>query len=338
MHEDHDSQSREFIFDPRVFISPPYRQCPRCRAEGSFGVLSIQPWNYTRRCKGCWHSESFPLPELRKHVLYLDQFAISNMMKVLNPNVRSRKREDEDFWLELFRFVDRLCKLQLLVCPDSEFHTEESLVSPFPAPLKRMYELLSGGVTLRRRHAIELLQIHEHVQRWATGRESQTWQFDMRATAYGELDGWQDRLIITTEWGDRHDWINEIRQSRDSIHEGMLEVFARWQNDRHDFWHWFREEARSYSTVLELYKRYYERLDDVNSGAVHPSFADIIPPPAVITVRTIHEALMGVGVAVTELWPVTVDYLASDAVERLPFSRISAMLTAAIFCPSTLRV
>lgn len=175
-----------------------------------------------------------------------------------------------------------------------------------------------------------MLQIHEHVQRWATGREPQAWQFDIRAIAYGELGGWQDRLIITTEWGDRHDWVSEIRRSRDSIYEGMLEVFARWQNEEHDFWHWFREEARSYSAVLELCKRYHERLDGVYSGAVQPSLANITPPPAVITVTTIHEALTKAGIAGTELWPRTVEYLISGAVEKLPFDRISAMLTAAI--------
>jgi len=328
---DDDSQAREFVFDPKVFISKPYRQCPKCRRQASFGVLMIQPHDYRRRCRECWHSETFPLPQLRKKVLYLDQFAISNMMKALNPNAKPQKGEADDLWRELFRTVDRLCKLQLLVCPDSEFHWKESLVSPFLGPLKRMYELLSGGVTLHRRHAIELSQIYKHVQRWATGRESQAWEFDLRAVANGEVDGWWDRLMITTNWGSITDqWADEFRRSRDTVHEGMVEVFQRWRQERRDFWDWFREEARSYRAVLEVYTRYYQRLQDVSSGTVPPSLVGILPPPAVATVTTIHNALTKAGIAQAELWPRTVEYLTSDAVERLPFNRISAMLTAAI--------
>jgi hypothetical protein len=291
----------------------------------------IQPWHYVRRCRECWHSETFSLPELRKKVLYLDQFAISNMMKALNPNAKPRKGDADDFWRELFRTVDRLCKLQLLVCPDSRFHTEESLTSRFAAALKRMYELLSGGVTLHSRHAIELSQIYKHVQCWATEREPEPWEFDVREIANGHLDGWRERFLITANWGGMTDqWADELRQARDAAHEGIVDVFARWRNERRGFWDWFRDEARSYATVLQLYERYYQRLQEVRSGALEPSFASIFPPQAVYTVTTIQDALTKAGVAEVELWPRTVEYLTSEATERLPFNRISAMLTAAI--------
>jgi hypothetical protein len=37
---------------------------------------------YTRRCKGCWHTIDVPLPKIRKKLVYVGQFAVSNMMVV----------------------------------------------------------------------------------------------------------------------------------------------------------------------------------------------------------------------------------------------------------------
>ena len=70
--------------DPRNLISPPYRTCPKC-SHGNFGVFIISGARYTRRCRDCWHTAEFPLPKLRKKIIYLDQFVISNLMKLKNP-------------------------------------------------------------------------------------------------------------------------------------------------------------------------------------------------------------------------------------------------------------
>lgn len=35
-----------------------------------------------RRCRDCWHKQDYHLPELRKKIIYLDQFVISNLMKL----------------------------------------------------------------------------------------------------------------------------------------------------------------------------------------------------------------------------------------------------------------
>src|SRR5690348_16734239 len=62
----------DFVFDPRVFILPPFRDCPSCGREGTYGVLMISGVRYTRRCRECWHADHYPLPPLEKKVIYLD--------------------------------------------------------------------------------------------------------------------------------------------------------------------------------------------------------------------------------------------------------------------------
>ena len=64
--------------DPRDFIDAPFEDCPKC-LQHEFGVLHIHDNSYTRRCRSCWHALTFVLPELRKKVIYLDQFVFSNI-------------------------------------------------------------------------------------------------------------------------------------------------------------------------------------------------------------------------------------------------------------------
>lgn len=330
---DQSRQEGDFVIDPKDFISPPYRQCPKCTSGHSFGVLMVCRQHYVCRCKHCWHSEVFSLPALRKHVLYLDQFVISNMMKALNARARADRggREVDDFWLELFRTIDRLCKLQLLVCPDSEFHSEESLLSPFHQPLKRMYELLSGGVTLYDHKTIQRFQIYEHVQRWARGQDGQPWRFHAADVVRGDLHGWRDSFIVSVNWPHCDEWIEDMRRSRETVHESMLEVFDRWRAERHPFEYWFEEEAQSYGkAVLKDFCRRLRRCHQIVSRQSEPTIGDLFASPAELTVTTIQDGLKETGLADTELLPQTISYLMSDAMQTLPFNRIAAMLYAAM--------
>lgn len=58
-------------------------------------------------------------------------------MKVLNPEMDAYKKgRTDEYWLRLFERLDSLCKLQLIICPDSEFHNNESMVTGFYQQLK----------------------------------------------------------------------------------------------------------------------------------------------------------------------------------------------------------
>jgi len=73
--------STTFKFDPRDFISPPFVSCPEC-SQPSFGILRVGPDTFVRRCRNCFHMRDFGLPAVRKTILYLDQFVISNLMLI----------------------------------------------------------------------------------------------------------------------------------------------------------------------------------------------------------------------------------------------------------------
>src|SRR5712692_7896697 len=108
-------------------------------------------------------------PPHRKKVIYIDQFAISDMMKAVDAKARAHKRVDP-FWLRLFEALERVCKLQLAVCPSSPIHREESLLSGSFAPLKRMYEQLSNGAKFQPPDEIEQRQTDAALVAWLDGR------------------------------------------------------------------------------------------------------------------------------------------------------------------------
>src|ERR1022692_4901045 len=113
-------------FDPRGLISPPWRTCPAC-GKDKFGVGVVSGQRLMRRCRDCWHKQYYRLPELRKKIIYLDQFVISNLMKLKNPATRGHAAVAADpFWRELHDLLFQLRQLQMICCPDSGSHVQES--------------------------------------------------------------------------------------------------------------------------------------------------------------------------------------------------------------------
>ncbi|MGA2855027.1 MAG: hypothetical protein ABSE90_12975 [Verrucomicrobiota bacterium] len=68
-------------FDLNGVASSSFEDCPFCGCKSTFGVLLVSGQRYTRKCGICGKSKRFDLPPLSKKIIYLDQFALSNMMK-----------------------------------------------------------------------------------------------------------------------------------------------------------------------------------------------------------------------------------------------------------------
>jgi hypothetical protein len=132
-----------FRLDPRDLIAGPFVRCPNC-GEEQFGIHIVGGRSYQRRCRNCWHGARFALPDLSRKVLYVDQFVISNMMKALDgTHPRHQATAADPLWRTLFERLDRLVKLQVVICPPSDVHRSESLVTAY-------YQCRSGSARLMR--------------------------------------------------------------------------------------------------------------------------------------------------------------------------------------------
>lgn len=98
------SESGLRTISARDFVTGPYVRCPACGTH-DLGVLMIEQDRCYRRCRNCLYpgqaldEAALPLPPLTKKIVYLDQFVISFMMKVLDPRTReSTDKKFRDCW------------------------------------------------------------------------------------------------------------------------------------------------------------------------------------------------------------------------------------------------
>ncbi len=237
-------------FDPRNLISPPWKTCPAC-GKDKFGVMIISGSNLMRRCRDCWHKQDYELPKLRKKIIYLDQFVVSNLMKLKNPATKGHATvAAEPFWRELHDLLFQLRQLQMICCPDSGSHEEESRTSPFNAELKKTYEALSGGITFEVYDSIESKQIGELALAWSEGRDP-AFDFDPRRILSKDPNEWNERFYIVT--GD-NPFISEarLRQVRTELHANIARLFRDvWGNEKHSFEYWYELERTSFQRHLQ---------------------------------------------------------------------------------------
>jgi len=235
--------------DPRDLISPPWRTCPAC-GKDKFGVSIISGSRLMRRCRDCWHQQDYRLPELRKKIIYLDQFVISNLMKLENPVTKGHATVAADpFWRELHDLLFQLRHLQMICCPDSGSHEEESRTSPFNAELKKTYEALSGGITFEAFDSIKSKQIGELALAWAEHREP-AFDFDPRSILSSDPNEWNERFYIV--FGD-NPFVSaaRLRQVRTELHTNMARLFRDvWGKEKHSFEYWYELERRGFQRHL----------------------------------------------------------------------------------------
>jgi hypothetical protein len=253
-------------FDPREMISPPWRTCPSC-GKDNFGVQIISGSRLMRRCRDCWHNQFYQLPALRKRIIYLDQFVVSNLMKLGNPGVKGHERVVAvPFWCELRDLLFQLRPLQMICCPDSGSHEDESRISQYNAELKKTYEALSGGVTFQPFDSIKAQQIGELARAWSERREAEH-DFDPRRVLSSDPNEWNKRIYITS--GD-NPFVDPARLKlyRAELHSHIARLFRDvWAKEKRSFRYWYDLERFGYQGHLgkAVVRNRRERLEAILS-------------------------------------------------------------------------
>ena len=236
-------------FNPRDMILPPFVACPKCGGQ-EFGVHLIDGDRYLRRCRSCWHKQFLPLPQLRKKIIYLDQFVVSNLMKLDNPGLqRGDRLVKETFWVDLRDLLMQLRKMQLICCPNSGSHEVESRISQFNDELKQTYEALSGAIHFYSFHEIGSHQIGELAVAWSENREPQ-FDFDPRGALTKDPHEWSERFYIT--FGNSPFVVPaELQQSRREVESHISWLFRDvWAKEKQTFKYWYDLERRGYQGYL----------------------------------------------------------------------------------------
>ena len=314
---------------PRDFIRPPHRPCPYC-GNPSFGIWIIGRDRYHRRCKEClYQGPAVPLPDLSKKVIYLDQFAISNIMKASNHNTKAHISGTLDpFYFELLNLLKRLVRMQLIVCPSSFTHTWESLVSPFFKSLEACYEMLSYGVRFYDSHSIRRFQLSEHAKNWICGEPDKPLTLDIHTVVTCSINVWPSDIRVSANLNYDDTVIHDLVKWRDGMQQGLCEVFKRWRTEKgRTFNDWFEEEARGYGEVT--LKAYNEaKVNSFLSLLRHGVLTEA--PESVNAVQAVMEVFREAGISPEQIWLKTQEYFLSPHLRNVPSIKIVSMLYAAL--------
>jgi len=220
-----------------------------------------------------------PLPKLNKKVIYLDQYVVSNLMKLDNPVYqRDGFTKEKTFYQELRDLLMELRRMQLIVCPDSASHVSESRISPFNAELKKTYENLSSGITFQSFESISSLQIGELARAWSDGREP-VFRFNARDVLHKDPNEWSERYYITFQ---DNPFIvpNEIKTARAYMHTHIARLFRDvWSKEARTFQYWNDLERKGYQGHLgaAVVKSRRERMESMLAyqPGVEPSLEEL---------------------------------------------------------------
>jgi Zn ribbon nucleic-acid-binding protein len=320
---------RPFIFDPRLFVTGPVAVCPRCRQQ-QFGTLGIENNIHTRRCRACRHSAATRLPPVRKKLVYLDQMALSNMAKELDPEWRERVKRRDPFWLELYDQIERIVKLQALACPESPIHMKESSYDTrVEGVLRVLREHLAAGVSFDFPEEILSRQTLHAQQAHLVGTSPDWTEIQRIDVVGGRLDQWMDRVLISVNMGHAES-VETRRERRDDLGKTLGEVWSRMQGERRDFEEAFRSELRGTAdaAIASVQRDLARQVDWMSGKPLDP--LDLIPNSLSRLLTGTAERFAEAGGSDEDSMKRAIEFLYSEHALNSPQNRLSAMLYAAI--------
>ena len=279
-------------------------------------------------------------PHLKK-VVYLDQFAISNMVNAIDPQSKAHLRVPP-FWLQAFEALERVSKLQLVVCPWSPIHRDESLLSGRFERLQQMYEHLANGVRFDDPGDVELHQLSPALGAWLDGKESPVPDENPERITSGGLHRWHGRVRVSVSMDHPAAQVRTLRQRQTRRHNSLSRWFeeCRQRSDK-TFKHALKIEQDGYRDVLlEMYQdkanQQAEHLRRIEALTKEPYPFDLESPVSLVggpgndLLLVILETLKGRGVAKGAMGERLSAFLNSEHFRDMPISRISTRMFALI--------
>ena len=317
--------------DPAWFVKPPFEECPKC-ARNTYGVLMVHSRDYTRRCREheCWHTVTYPLPRLKKKVIYLDQHIISDMMKALHPSDPARAKRAA-YARRVFEALDRAVRLQVVICPDSRIHAKESMVTPNFRDLERMYEQFSCKVSFPEVWDIKIAQVEEHARNWHRGEPQRPSDLGVQDVIDDDVHGWNDNMMIGVGYDPTPSTIQLVRARRDRIEATLTPAYQEWAKVGGSFDDYVEDMVRAFPRgVLKEFAAHLERLPDLMAGRIGPDPEGPDEPLCMEFLNAIAGELQGEGMERREAQARALEYFRNGDHSAVPFVHIESLICAAL--------
>jgi hypothetical protein len=282
--------------------------------------------HYVRSCINCWFDQSLPLPALKKRIIYLDQFVISNIMKELNP----ANEHAAGFYRSLFKRLDRLSKLQLIVCADSPIQDHESIVDTRYEKIRAVFRQLSHGVSFHDPKTLLHVDIMRAFRCWISGKPLEG-GVDRHFALRPNPDVWYDEIRIELNFT-VPGLSQELKQAHELVTNRLHQTCEEWRTERDfKFKDVFNNELDgSARLILERYARYAAHFAAVSTGRAPFDDEVCFAPREATLISGMLSELAPSSPSWDERFEHIRAFLASKHFRTIPGIRISALLWATI--------
>jgi len=216
--------------------------CPSCGQVGHYGNVNVGDNLLNRGCRSCGKWFRYPLPELKKEIIYLDQFFLSHAF-----------RKQERPFVEAVERIKELAARQLLVCPYSSVHTDETHLWRHEQQ-EELYEFIkqtARGHKFRQSYEIKQNQLIASFDVFRNQAPSAI-EINERDAFHENIHKWDDYFWIDLRpiLGD----LEAMRQGKSAAIAALVGLFPDWAKLTTSFQEDVAEEARGYGrSLMEQY-------------------------------------------------------------------------------------
>lgn len=217
------------------FLNQP---CPQCGVKGKYGNVNVGGNILNRGCNNCGQWFRLPLPDIRKKVIYLDQFFLSHAF-----------RHQENPFVDAANRIKDMAARQLIVCPYSSVHTDETHLWRHEQR-EELYEFIkhtARGYKFNEAYEIKQDQMHRAFDAFRSGAGMFP-TIDERDAFREDIHRWDDYFWIDIPpfLGD----LEAIRQGKAAAINALVALFPGWAALTTDFEEDVKIEAMGYGQSL----------------------------------------------------------------------------------------
>lgn len=288
------------------------QKCPNCGKEGKFGNVNITGDTLNRGCNYCGKWNNIPLPLLKKDILYLDQFFLSHAF-----------RKNEQPFVDAANRIQQLASQQLLVCPYSSIHTEETHLWRH-GEKNKLYEFIkqtARGHEFLSAYSIKKNQLASSFSNFLQSNSEHFSKKDSNAFDKN-IHSWDDYfwVDIMPYLGD----IEEIRKGKDEAVSALVDIFDDWRGGEATFEEDHRSEAKGYAE--SLLRQYVDGLAKLATSGPQEYFNLSIESQFITTLLYFDKDELSYKDRVERLKA----FLVSDYFLKIPYIDISCQLFAVL--------
>lgn len=195
--------------------------CPGCKTPNSYGNVDVFGAVLIRGCGFCKYEEKIHLPDIRKSILYLDQFFFSTAF-----------RQGDERFVDAAKRIGEAAHLQLLTTPYSSLHEEETEMWKSREELREFIRRTARGSKFAPQYHIEKTQVLKAFNAWLK-KEPAEYRIEARDAFFKEVHKWDGYFNIEVR-GYRHD-PDELRESKQKSVDGLVGIFDDWRKDATTF-------------------------------------------------------------------------------------------------------